>query len=143
MLVSGSYPAAQAQTPADSVRMVIKQFFFGMLQADSSAIRRTLAPDAIFQTLENTTDGGVQVKNESISEFLHTVAGLKPGEAEERIEFASIQIDGPLAAVWTPYQFYYKGKFSHCGANSFQLIRQSGYWLIQYIIDTRRKARCY
>lgn len=44
--------------------------------------------------------------------------------------------------VWAPYQFYYKGKFSHCGADSFQLVRINGKWKIQYLVDTRRSQGC-
>jgi hypothetical protein len=47
-----------------------------------------------------------------------------------------------MAAVWTPYNFYYNGQFSHCGVNSFQVIRFKDGWKIQYIIDTRRRTGC-
>jgi hypothetical protein len=50
-----------------------------------------------------------------------------------------IRIDASLAIVWAPYEFYYKGKYSHKGVDSFQLVRVNGVWKIQYLIDTRRK----
>jgi len=53
-----------------------------------------------------------------------------------------IKIDGPLAFVWAPYNFFYKGKFSHCGVDCFAMVRMNGSWKIQYIIDTRRKNAC-
>jgi len=62
--------------------------------------------------------------------------------ADERISFETIKIDGPLAIAWTPYKFYYEGKFSHCGVNSFQLVRVDNQWRIQYLIDTRRRQGC-
>jgi hypothetical protein len=61
---------------------------------------------------------------------------------DERIRFDVIRIDGALAIVWALYQFYYKGKFSHCGADSFQLVRINGKWKIQYLVDTRRSRGC-
>lgn len=142
ILLSGIYSGVFAQTSADSVKLVIKQFFAGMLAADSLTIRNTLSPAVVFQTLEKKPAGDVLVKSESVDEFLKSVAQLKPGMADERIEFASLQVDGPLAAVWTPYSFYFNGRFSHCGVNSFQLVRMAGRWVIQYIIDTRRKTNC-
>ncbi|MFP3594978.1 hypothetical protein SB689_23835, partial [Chryseobacterium sp. SIMBA_038] len=63
-------------------------------------------------------------------------------DLEERIIIEAIHTDGNLASVFTPYSFYLKGKFSHCGANSFQLVKQNEEWKIQYIIDTRRKDNC-
>ncbi|HNA01067.1 MAG TPA: hypothetical protein PLN49_09415, partial [Ferruginibacter sp.] len=67
---------------------------------------------------------------------------LPKDAADERITFDVVRVDGALAIAWTPYKFYFNGKFSHCGVNSFQLVRFNGEWKIQYLIDTRRKAGC-
>jgi len=61
---------------------------------------------------------------------------------DERINFDMVRTDGPLATAWTPYKFYYKGNFSHCGVDSYQLVRINGIWKIQYLIDTRRNMSC-
>jgi hypothetical protein len=76
---------------------------------------------------------------ESISTFFASVARTPAGMLDERIRFEVVKVDGPLAIVWTPYEFYYNGRYSHCGVNSFQLVRLNGKWMIQYLIDTRRK----
>jgi hypothetical protein len=47
-----------------------------------------------------------------------------------------------MATAWTPYNFYFNGKFSHCGVNNFVLVKQDNGWKIQYIIDTRRRQGC-
>jgi hypothetical protein len=44
-----------------------------------------------------------------------------------------------LPAFGRPYQFYIGDKFSHCGVNSFQLVKLQGQWKIQYLIDTQEK----
>ncbi len=82
------------------------------------------------------------VKNEMPEGFAKSVSSMPKGAADERISFETVKIDGPLALAWTPYSFYYDGKFSHCGVNSFQLVRFNGEWKIQYLIDTRRKQGC-
>jgi hypothetical protein len=61
---------------------------------------------------------------------------------DERITFDVVKTDGVLATAWTPYKFYVGEKFSHCGVNSFQLVKLDGNWKIQFIIDTRRKQPC-
>ena len=63
-------------------------------------------------------------------------------DMEERLTGWQCLIDDGIASVWTPYEFYFEGKFSHCGANSFQLIRVQGEWKITMITDTRRKSKC-
>lgn len=131
----------QAQTVTDSVKAAVNLLFEGMKSADASKVKAAFADSAILQTIGNR-QGKTFIRNEEISGFADFVGQQKPGDADERIQFETIKIDGPLAIVWTPYKFYYKGQFSHCGVNSFQLVRLNGAWKIQYIIDTRRREGC-
>ncbi len=82
------------------------------------------------------------VKNDSIQDFITSVSQMSKGDLDERIVIEAIHTDGNLASVFTPYSFYFREKLSHCGANSFQLVKQNNEWKIQYIIDTRRKDNC-
>ncbi|MBL7814937.1 MAG: nuclear transport factor 2 family protein [Saprospiraceae bacterium] len=131
-----------AQTATDSVKTTINNFFDGMKSGDTTLIKSTLTEGVIFQTIGRTKEGTPMVKTENVSDFLASIGKMEKGVADERITFKTIEIDGTLASVWTPYQFYFKGQFSHCGANSFQLVKIEGNWRIQYIIDTRRKKGC-
>ena len=90
----------------------------------------------------SSQDGKVSVRNEDVNEFVDFVSKTTANDADERIAFEDIKIDGPLAMAWTPYQFYWKGSFSHCGVDAFQLVRMNDGWKIQYLIDTRRKNNC-
>ncbi len=83
-----------------------------------------------------------KVRNEAVKQFISQIGSLPKDSADERITFDIVKIDDALAIAWTPYQFYYAGKFSHCGVNSFQLVRFNGVWKIQYLIDTRRRENC-
>ncbi len=132
----------KAQTATDSVKATVNRFFEGMKSADTSLVKSSLTEGVIFQTISRSKEGAVIVKTEDVAEFIHSVSTFEKGVADERITFKTIEIDGTLASVWTPYMFYYKGAFSHCGANSFQLVKINGDWKIQYIIDTRRKKGC-
>jgi hypothetical protein len=131
-----------AQTAEDSVKAVVKQLFDGMRNSDASAILTVFADSAILQTVGKAKDGNIVVQNEDIKVFANSISSLKKGAADEQIVFGSIKIDGPLAMVWAPYKFYFDGKFSHCGVDSFQLVFVNGQWKIQYLIDTRRKQPC-
>jgi Putative lumazine-binding len=132
----------KAQTAEDSVKMTINHFFEGMKKSDTTLIRSTLTEGVIFQTITRRKEGDLMVKTENVNEFLTYIAKPQRDVADERITFESIKIDGALASVWMPYKFYSGEKFSHCGANSFQLVKVDGGWKIQYIIDTRRRQGC-
>lgn len=133
---------AFGQSDEDKVKQPIQQFFNGMRQADSSLIKASVAPGAILQTVVKTKEGTTAVRTENMAQFITAVTKPHTEVYDERITFDIIRIDADLAIAWTPYQFYVGDKFSHCGVNSFQLVRLNGEWKIQYIIDTRRKEGC-
>ena len=143
MVLSLSYSfSALAQTPEDSVKAVINNLFTGMKNADPVLLKTCFSDSAIMQTIGRNKEGKTIVRNDGVQAFIDFVAKEKPGAADERISFETIKIDGPMAIVWAPYNFYYNGQFSHCGVNSFQLVKFNGVWKIQYLIDTRRKQGC-
>jgi hypothetical protein len=131
-----------AQTAEDSVKNTINTLFTAMRRADASLFKNVFSDSAVLQTISRNKEGKTLIRTESVSEFASFVGQLKKDSADERIDFETIKIDGPLAIAWTPYHFYFNGKFSHCGVNSFQLVRFEGVWRIQYLIDTRRKTGC-
>ena len=131
----------QAQSADDSVRSAVNQLFTAMKDADSALLVSSFADSAILQTIIEK-NGKVVVKTEAVGDFAAQVAKMEKNILDERIQFDVVRIDGALAMVWAPYQFYYKGKFSHCGADSFQLVRINGKWKIHYLIDTRRTGGC-
>ena len=120
------------------IKATVNGLFEGMQTSDSSKISSAFTKNAILQTITKTGEA----KTENIKNFATSISKAEKGSLEERIVFSNILIDGNLASVWTPYEFYYQGKFSHCGVNSFQLIKINTEWKIQYIIDTRRKDQC-
>ncbi|HVU96461.1 MAG TPA: nuclear transport factor 2 family protein [Puia sp.] len=126
--------SAQSSTE-DSVKAAVNVLFTGMKNSDAAMTGGSFADSAILQTI--TPKGGILT--EKVSAFADIVGKMTPGDADERIRFDVVRIDGPLAIVWAPYEFYYKGKYSHKGVDSFQLVRVNGVWKIQYLIDTRTK----
>jgi hypothetical protein len=132
----------KAQTAEDSVKAVVNKLFDAMRNADPEMLKSTFADNVVFHTIGVNKEGVAAVRAEDPKDFVDFVSKEKKGAADERISFETIKIDGPLALAWTPYKFFYNGSFSHCGVNSFQLVRINGAWKIQYIIDTRRKNGC-
>ena len=141
LLCTGGY-AAFSQTAEDSVKAAVTKLFDGMKTSDAAIITAAFADSAIVQTIAVNREGKTAIRSDKVSAFAESVGKAPKGALDERIEFGSVKVDGVLASVWTPYKFYYNGQFSHCGANSFQLVRINGEWKIQYLIDTRRRQGC-
>lgn len=133
---------SKAQSAEDSVKAVVNTLFTAMIKSDTSLLKTCFADSMVLQTIVRGKNGGAEVKSETAEGFVKSIGSLKPGSADERISFGNVLIDGPLALVWTPYKFYFNGQFSHCGVNSFHLVRFKDGWKIQYLIDTRRRGNC-
>jgi hypothetical protein len=132
----------QAQTDETAVKQVINNLFTGMKQSDTAMIRAAFSGEPILQTIARSREGQNMVRTEPLDSFLVSISHPHTEIYDERISFGTIKIDGDLAIVWTPYKFYLGDQFSHCGVNSFQLVRLNNLWKIQYLIDTRRRQGC-
>ena len=132
----------KAQTAVDSIKITISKLFDGMKNSDAALLKTAFADSAILQTISNNKEGKIIIENDRVDDFAGIISKMQKGDADERIIYDVIKIDGPLAIVWAPYKFYYKGVFSHCGVDSFQLVKINGEWKIQYLIDTRKKTGC-
>jgi hypothetical protein len=132
----------KAQSAEDSVKAVVNQLFAAMKGANAAMLKETFADSAVLQTIRRKQDGTFFVQDEKVSDFVEQIGKAKKDSLDERIIFETVKIDGPLAIAWTPYKFYYAGNFSHCGVNSFQLVKINGRWKIQFLIDTRRRQGC-
>ena len=144
-LLAATTPAAKAQKASpetEAVQQTVTAFFDGMRRGDSTALRRTLAPAAIFHGFGGKPGQLPTLEIESINGFLKAVGTPHPTVWDERVTFERVLVDANLASVWAPYEFYLGSKFSHCGYDSFQLVKLADGWKIAHIIDTRRKEKC-
>lgn len=143
LLLASATCTTQAQTDEALVKATVSQLFTAMKTSDATLFSSCFADSALLQTIATDKQGKTVIQNAPIIDFAKQIAQLPKGAADERITFGNVQIDGALANVWTPYNFYFNGSFSHCGVNNFVLVKQNNVWKIQYIIDTRKKDGCW
>lgn len=135
---------ASAQIPEDEVMKSVNLLFEGMLKADSAIVRTAFFPEAKMFTSFINKKGEQVIKEEQLNDFLNAI-GSKPKDApnwNEKLLSSEIKIDDGIAQVWTKYSFFVGDKFSHCGVNAFQLMKDNTSWKIIHIMDTRRKKGC-
>jgi hypothetical protein len=68
--------------------------------------------------------------------------GTSKSDWLERISNPKVLQRGPISVVWAEYDFYLNGKLSHCGIDSFSLLKTQSGWKIAAISDTRETAGC-
>ncbi len=139
-LALGAVCMAQAQESV--IRQRIQDMFQGMYRRDTAALRTCFIPAATFYTYAFDSKGHPRAKGEMLIDFLRGVSLIGEARLEERLTGWQCLVDDGIASVWTPYEFYVDGQFTHCGVNSFQLIQVQGEWKISMITDTRRKKAC-
>ncbi|WP_344817111.1 nuclear transport factor 2 family protein [Flavobacterium cheonanense] len=131
--------ANSIQAQNQEVQKVIETFFEGFHAKDTVKMKSVCSDKIILQSIMENVKGA-KLSDESAKEFYNSIATIPNDfKFEEKILNYSIQVDGTMAHVWTPYEFYINGKLSHSGVNAFTLFKENGIWRIIYCIDTRRK----
>jgi hypothetical protein len=136
---------SQTENQEKEVQATIESFFKGFHKGDTLLLKKTIHKDLKAQTTFTTKKGDAVLKStpKAYETLISFAKNVKPADDYfEKIMSYAIHIDGNLASVWTPYEFYNKGKFSHCGVNSFQLFQNNGNWEIISLIDTRQRKGC-
>ena len=125
------------------IQKTIESFFEAFHQQDSTRIRQMVYDNVVMQRIAIDSMGKASIREQDFNEFLKAIVSIpKSVIFKETIKSYSIQIEGVMANVWTPYTFSLNGKVDHCGVNSFQLFKNGENWKIIYIIDTGRKEGC-
>jgi hypothetical protein len=134
-------PAAPAADERPAVLAVVKALFDGMRAGDSAAVRAVFHPAAQLTTAL-VRAGTPVLEVDSLVTFLRAVGTPHDITWDERTHDEEVRIDGTLAQVWAPYEFWAGPKFSHCGVDAFTLAKTTAGWRIIALGDTRRRTGC-
>ena len=119
----------------------VQKFFDSIEFRDRQLLESILVPNSLNISARELDDGEAQLNVMSYDEVV--TALTRPGRnAKERSWDETVLIQGNIAVVWTPYDFHVDGVFSHCGIDSFQLIKQDGQWLISNSSWTLETENC-
>ncbi|HRE76616.1 MAG TPA: nuclear transport factor 2 family protein [Flavobacterium sp.] len=121
------------------IQMTIGKFFNAFHQRDSIALKKVCSENLVLHSISESEKES-KFSIQKASDFYKSIATIPlTMKFEEKILSFKVQIDGSMAHVWTPYEFYVNDKLSHSGVNSFQLYKENDGWKVVYILDTRRK----
>lgn len=131
-------PPAGAEDPGDrsAVLQATEMLFSAMQARDTAALRRLIHPRALIVAV---SDDRVGVR--TVDEWIPGVTRT-PDVLTERMWDPRVEVDGNLATLWAPYDFHLGERFSHCGYDAFQFVREGGAWKMIAITFTRRTTGC-
>ncbi len=115
----------------------INSMFDAMREHNGKKLLTQFTQRAILERVNN--------KNEVVGTELNEFAAFVTESSkhlDEQIFNVRVNRSGNLASAWVPFAFYLDGKLSHCGVNSFQLIKQNSLWKIRYLMDNSYSGDC-
>ena len=130
-------------TEKEKVKETVIEFFDAFHKQDTTLLKAMAKGNIKLQSISVNKEGETVLTESDYFQFIHNIASIpKDRTFEEKILDFTINIDGNMANAWTPYEFWYQEKLSHCGVNSFQLMKEEGKWKIIYLVDTRKREGC-
>ena len=115
----------------------VDALFDAMAKHDVDASRKLIVPGAGFVVVKS--DGTLAMEHDT--DYLDSLARHKEA-FRERIWNAQVTVQGDIAQVWAPYDFHLDGKLSHCGIDSFSMVRTAEGWRVVGISYTVQKTGC-
>jgi hypothetical protein len=131
-------PSAADRT---AVLAAVEEFFTGMRTRDSAGLASGFTSRATWVTVAYR-EGKTTIGRRSAAGDVGRMT-RSPQDLDERfLEDPVVRVDGDVALVWGYYQFKVGGKVSHCGYDSFHLVRESGTWRLEGGVYTVRPDGC-
>jgi len=119
---------------------MVQAFFDAMTARDAVAMKSLLTSDGIFFGYQEGPDGLVVMTptHEAYADGL-----AEPGpKLIERFWDPTVLLHGRMAAVWTPYDLFIDGEFSHCGIDNFNFLKTDDGWKITGIVFSMERDNC-
>lgn len=111
---------------------VVNQLFDGMKAKSAVQIKAVFATDVHFLAVDKPRDGKGISKTRVMTgeEFAKMISEAKGPDYIEKMIAPEARISGDMAVVSGRYTFYVGEKFSHCGYDTFSLVRTEAGWKI-------------
>ena len=139
-LAAGAMALGDEAGERQAIIDTVQELFDAMQAADGERLRTVLTPSGMIFGYRQWADG-IQLTTSSHHEFID---GLVTSEREfiERFWDPQVLIHDHMATVWTPYDLWIDGAFSHCGIDSFQLVKADDRWKIAGILYSVEREGC-
>jgi len=134
-------PAKPKAAERAEVMKAVDGFFTAMRGRDSAGLADGFTSRANWVTVAYR-DGKSTVARRAASADVGRMSHAQQDLDERFLQDPVVRIDGDIAVVWGYYQFKVGGKVSHCGYDSFHMLKENGVWRIEGGIYTVRPEGC-
>ena len=119
---------------------IVRVFFEAMTAKDVEQSSAVMTADGVLYGYRENDDG-MQINRSTHASFLE---GLATGQNVliERFWDPTVLLHDRMAVVWTPYDLFIDGEFSHCGIDNFSLLKTEEGWKITGIVYSMEPDGC-
>ncbi len=135
--------SSQAQTATQTndkkeALAVVDRLWEAMRAKNADAIKALFTPEGQLVAIDKPRDGKGLSKTRVLNgeAFAKLISEAKAPEFIERMPQPQVNVFGDLATVYGRYTFHVGDKFSHCGTNTFNLVRTETGWKIANAAST-------
>ncbi|MEZ4415701.1 MAG: LamG-like jellyroll fold domain-containing protein [Gemmatimonadota bacterium] len=134
--------AARFGPEESAVRETGERFFQAMAARDTVQLAALSHPGlTLVATVPGPDSSTVRVSTRA--QFFTQIANAARVPIE-RMWDPEVRVRHDIATIWTPYDLHWDDTYSHCGIDTFQLVRERGRWRVLTILYTVERApqRC-
>jgi imidazolonepropionase-like amidohydrolase len=133
--ISSSY--VPKPTPQQEAAAVADKLFEAMRAKNADAIRALFIAEGQLVAVDKPRNGeGISKTRIFTADAFAKMIAEGKGEYIEKMPEKDVKISGDFALVVGRYTFYVGDKFSHCGVNSFQMVKTETGWRIANAAST-------
>lgn len=134
---SGAQTASKNDVRQEAIAVTGK-LFEAMRAKNAEAIRNLFMPEGQLVAIDKprTGEGVSKTRVFTADAFSKMIAEAKAPEFIEKMARPEVRLFGDMALVFGRYTFHVGDKFSHCGTNSFHLVRTADGWKIANAAST-------
>ena len=138
ILFCSSLASAQNVSDEDAAVAVVNKLFAGMKAKDAEQIKSVFSPEGQLVAIDKPRDGNGISKTRVLTgeAFATMIAGNKGADYIEVMPSPEARVTGDLSVVSGRYTFHLGEKLSHCGTNTFNLVRTETGWKIANAAST-------
>ena len=129
---------AQNVADEDAAIAVVNKLFAGMKAKDAEQIKSVFSPEGQLVAIDKPRDGNGISKTRVLTgeSFATMISGNKGADYIEYMPSPEARVSGDMAVVSGRYTFHLGEKLSHCGMNTFNLVRTETGWKIANAAST-------
>jgi len=121
---------------------VAEAFVRAISDRDGATMKALSLPGGSVHAVDLADDGSLRsIRSRSLEDDAGTIPEV-PEPLLERMWDPIAMVHGPLAMVWTPYDFWVAGEWSHCGIDVFTLVETEDGWKVSSISYTTEVSGC-